>query len=299
MTGDDGAVPAPRAERALHPAAGIVDSHVHVWDSARVEYPWLRDVPQLRGRYDLEDVVAEQALVGVDQIVLVQAADSIDDTELMLEAAGSHRRVVGVVGWVPLLRPADAAASLHRWSEHPLVGARHMVHRDSDPDLLVNSRIDDVLRMLTDRDLTFDVCAESSHLLALVPALAERHPHLTLVIDHLAKPPIRDHGWEPWAGLLRDAAKAPNVFTKLSGLNTAAEVGASAADYQPYVDHALEVFGPQRVMFGGDWPFALLAASSYTKIVAPLLGCLSGLGADDRDAVLAGTARRAYRLPAV
>jgi L-fuconolactonase len=99
---------------------------------------------------------------------------------------------------------------------------RHLVHRDHNPDLLADPRIDDVLAMLAERDLTFDVCAETEHLLRLVPALADRHPSLTLVIDHLAKPPIAAEGWEPWAHLLADAATARNTVVKLSGLNTAA-----------------------------------------------------------------------------
>ena len=120
--------------------------------------------------------------------------------------------------------------------------------------------------MISERDLTFDVCAESDQLLRIVPGLAERHPQLTLVIDHLAKPPIATGEWQPWAQLLTDAAEATNTAVKLSGLNTAAAPGSSPADYQRYVDHALDVFGPERTMYGGDWPFALLAADSYTEI---------------------------------
>ena len=153
-----------------------------------------------------------------------------------------------------------------------------------------------MLTMLAERDLTFDVCAETEHLLRLVPALAERHSSLTLVIDHLAKPPIATGGWQPWAQLLADAAAAPNTVVKLSGLNTAAAPGASAAAYRPYVDHALDVFGPERTMYGGDWPFALLAADSYTEIWRNLRACLDDLDHADRHAVLAGTAQRVYRL---
>ena len=157
-------------------------------------------------------------------------------------------------------------------------------------------RIDDVLAMLAERNLTFDVCAESEHLLRIVPGLAERHPQLTLVIDHLAKPPIATGEWQPWAQLLTDAAEATNTAVKLSGLNTAAAPGASAADYQRYVDHALDLFGPERTMYGGDWPFALLAANSYTEIWRDLRACLNGLDHAERHAVLASTAQRVYRL---
>ncbi len=106
----------------------------------------------------------------------------------------------------------------------------------------------------------------------------------------------RDGGWQPWAQLLADAAEATNTAVKLSGLNTAAAPGASPADYQRYVDHALDVFGPERTMYGGDWPFALLAANSYTEIWRDLRACLNGLDHAERHAVLAGTAQRVYRL---
>jgi L-fuconolactonase len=197
---------------------------------------------------------------------------------------------------VPLLDPSAAARCLDRWANSPIVGARHLVHRDSDPDLLADRRIDDVLAMLAERNLTFDVCAESEHLLRIVPRLAERHPRLTLVIDHLAKPPIATGEWQPWAQLLTDAAEATNTAVKLSGLNTAAAPGASVADYQRYVDHALGLFGPERTMYGGDWPFALLAANSYTEIWRDLRACLNSLDHAERHAILAGTAQRVYRL---
>ena len=278
------------------PREVVIDSHVHVWDPARIDYPWLVEVPALDRRFDVSDIDNELDAARVIAVILVQAADHIDDTQLMLELAASNQRVAGVVGWVPLLDPSAAERSLDRWANSAIVGVRHLVHRDRNPDLLADPRIDDVLAMLAERNLTFDVCAETEHLLRLVPALADRHPSLTLVIDHLAKPPIAAQGWEPWAHLLADTAKAPNTVVKLSGLNTAAGPAASSADYQRYVDHALGLFGPERTMYGGDWPFALLAADSYTEIWRDLRACLDDLDHADRHAVLAGTAQRAYRL---
>jgi L-fuconolactonase len=291
--------PGPAAdafEEAAARTADIVDSHVHVWDAARADYPWLRGLPQLARRYDLDEIAEEHAAAGVRQVVLVQAADNLSDTEHMLDVARRTPRVAGVVAWVPLVRPERVRSCLDSWAGRRVVGVRHLIHRDEDPNLLADRRIDRSMQLLARRGLTFDVCAETTHLLGLVPQLAERHPDLCLVVDHLAKPPIRERGWQPWARLLADAAAAPNVVVKLSGLNTAAADGAGPRDYQPYVDHALEVFGPRRMMFGGDWPFALLAADSYRQIVEPLLACLHGLDGEARDAVLAGTARRVYRL---
>jgi L-fuconolactonase len=281
------------------PAAAddVVDSHVHVWDADRVDYSWLAEVPQLARRYDLGDVEDQHTAAGVRHVVLVQAADTICDTELMLATAATNPTVAGIVAWVPIDDAPAADACLTRWKAAPIVGARHLVHRHPDPALLTHPRVAEVLDLLADRRLVFDVCAESETLLRLVPLLAERHPNLVLVVDHLAKPPIRQRGWEPWASLLADAARAPNVMVKLSGLNTAAAPGDTSAVLQRYVDHALDVFGPDRMMYGGDWPFALLAATSYTQIWSDLRGCLDQLDAPAVRAVLATTARRVYGLP--
>jgi L-fuconolactonase len=241
------------------PAA--VDAHEHVWDPARADYPWMTPaLDRLRRPFGHADVVAEQAEVGVGTTVLVQAADNLEDTANMLRVARAHSQVAGVVAWVPLDDPAAAARLLDGWQRapEPVVGVRHLVHREADPNWLLRPEVQDGLAGLAERGLTFDVCAETAPLLRHVPALAERHPALSLVVDHLGKPPIRARGWQPWADLLAAAAEPPNVTAKVSGLNTAADPSRwSSADFQPYVDHALEVFGPHRLMYDGDWPFAL------------------------------------------
>lgn len=275
---------------------GVVDSHVHVWDAAEADYPWLAEAPALRRAYRLDEVEDEQRAAGVDQVVLVQAADDVADTELMLRTARQHPRVAGVVAWLPLRDPAGAAALLDRWHGEPVVGVRHLVHRDPDPDLLLRPAVQETLALVAERGLAFDVCAETTHLLGLVPGIAERHPGLRLVLDHLGKPPIRDRGWQPWASLLAAAAEPPTVVAKVSGLNTAAGPGWRPADLERYVEHAVEQFGPDRLMYGGDWPFALLAADSYTQVWEGLRHCLGRLDPAASDQVLAGTARRVYRL---
>lgn len=275
----------------------VIDAHVHVWDASRVTYPWLSEVPSLAHRYALSDVLPSFDAAEVTGCVLVQAADDEADTELMLATAAEHpTRVLGVVGWVPLTDPGGAEALLDRWTGQALVGVRHLIHRDPDPQLLLRAEVDDTFALLAERGLALDACAESLPLLELVPGLAQRHPRLTVVLDHLAKPPIRDRGWQPWAGLLAEAASLPNVVAKLSGLNTAAAPTWSSADFSPYVRHALDVFGTSRVMYGGDWPFALLAADDYAQIWNGIDGCLGELEPAERAAVLHDNAVAAYGL---
>lgn len=274
-----------------------VDAHQHVWDPAVADYPWLTpDLAALDRRYRVADVAAELDAAGIARTVLVQASDNVEDTEYMLRESRAEPRVAGVVVWLPLRDVAACEVLLDRWAAYPVVGARHLVHRDPDPDLLLRDDVQPALHLLADRGLAFDVCAETTHLLAHVPRLADAHPTLRLVVDHLGKPPIREQGWQPWAGLLAEAASRPTVTAKLSGLNTAAGDDRTASAFGRYVDHALEVFGPRRLLYGGDWPFALQAASSYGEIRAELLGTLTGLSADERREVTGGAARRVYRL---
>lgn len=276
----------------------IVDAHQHVWDLDAVDYPWL--VPEygpLYRSFQPDELVPQLARAGVDKTVLVQAADSEADTRHMLDVATRFDYVAGVVGWVPLDRPDDAAKALNELQRHPVVkGIRHLIHVEPDPDWLLQPSVIEGLRLLAERELTFEIPAVVPRHLEHVPVLAERVPELRIAIDHLAKPPIKEKGWEPWATLLRRASERPNVYAKVSGLNTAADFETwTADDLRPYVDHAIECFGAQRLMFGSDWPVAILAGD-YQKVWEATLEMLSGMSEAERSAILGGTANTFYRL---
>lgn len=276
----------------------VIDAHQHFWNLETGEYPWLTaDYGPLYRTFTPDELAPQLRHAGIDGTVLVQSADSTADTAAMLAQAGSHDWITGVVGWIPLDRPDAAATMLDRYADHPtFVGIRHLIHEETDPDWVVQGRVLDGLALVAERGLTFDVVAVLDRHLEHVPTLAERLPGLRLVIDHLAKPPIKEQGWEPWASLLRRAAEAPNVFAKISGLNTAADWETwSAEDMRPYVEHALDVFGPARLMWGSDWPIALLAGD-YDRVWRETNAVIAHLDAGGRDDVLGGTATRAYRL---
>lgn len=279
----------------------VVDAHQHFWDLEAVAYPWLTpaDGP-IHRTFDWPDLEPELAAAGVDATVLVQAANSVEDTEAMLAQADRHPEVAGVVGWADLTDTAAAVAVLDRFAADPrFVGVRHLIHDEPDPDWLLQDAVLDNLGLLAERDLSFDVVAVLPRHLEHVPTLAERHPGLRLVIDHLAKPPIRERGWEPWASLLRRAGQYPNVHAKVSGLNTAADWDAwSTSDLAPYVEHAVDVFGPGRLMYGGDWPVSILAGG-YQPVWRATLELLAPLPDAERARVLGGTAVDFYRLPEV
>ncbi|MBO9556083.1 amidohydrolase family protein [Cellulomonas sp.] len=282
----------------------VVDAHLHVWNPDAVHYPWMTpDVGPVAREFRLGDVTEELDAERVDKVVLVQSADNKADSELMLFQALCSPRVAGVVTWVPLLQPEDAAAQLDAWRREPVVGVGHRVHEEPDPDWLLRPAVDDGLALLAERHLTFDLTAHTPTLLAHVATLAERHPKLTFVVDHLGAPPLaalrageRD-GWTRWSAILGAVAQMPNVVAKLSGLATAAGPGWTSEHLQPAVDRALELFGPDRLMLGSDWPYALLSGDSYSQVWHGLRRTVDQLPERDRDLVLGGTANRVYRLP--
>jgi L-fuconolactonase len=276
----------------------VIDTHLHFWNLEQVEYPWLSDVygPLFR-TYELDEVEPQLRGCGIDAAVLVQSANSYEDTQGMLAAARTYAFVAGVVGWVPLTDPDEAASGLDRLAADPLFrGVRHLIHEEPDPDWLLQETVLESLKLLAERQFTFDVVAVLPRHLEHVPVLAENAPELKIVIDHLAKPPIKDGGWEPWATLLARAAEFPNVYAKVSGLNTAADLeNWTANDLEPYIAFAVEQFGADRLMFGGDWPVVILAGD-YEKVWRETNKALRDLATDERDAILGGTAAAFYGL---
>ena len=272
-----------------------VDAHLHLWDLERVAYPWLTDaLAPIDRTFTFAEAQPQLERAGVDRVVLVQAANSVEDSAAMF--AVSSPMVAGVVAWVDLLDPATASRQLDAWSEHPsFVGVRHLIHDEPDPDWLGRPVVRSSLGLLAARGLTFDVIGVLPRHLEHAMALADEYPSLQLVIDHLGTPPVGAATAEPWAGLLTELARRPNVSVKLSGLTTLGG-GSDAPRLRPYIEHALEAFGAPRVRYGGDWPVSTLAGSyAQTRAVADEL--LAGASAEERAEVFTHSAERAYRLP--
>ncbi|MFL5795967.1 MAG: amidohydrolase family protein [Actinomycetes bacterium] len=282
--------------------AGRVDAHHHLWDPGRRAYPWMDEsVAAIRRPFGVADLDAAAGPEGFEATIAVQAVSSVEETEELLDAAAAPGRVAGVVGWVDLADP-EVAATLAALRARPggrsLVGVRHQVHDEPDPDWLLRDQVLEGLAAVAGAGLVYDLLVRERELPA-ARVVAERLPDLTLVVDHLAKPRIREGAMEPWTGGLAALARHPNVACKVSGLVTEADWTAwTPAQLVPYVAHAAEVFGPERLLFGSDWPVCLLAAG-YAEVVAAATEALgrAGLGPAEREAVLGANARRLYRLP--
>jgi L-fuconolactonase len=280
--------------------APIIDAHHHVWDLSVRDQDWITGeaLAPLRRDFSVDDLRPEASAAGVDATVLVQTVAVADETPEFLALAAGAELIAGVVGWADLTAP-DVAVTLSGLRGLPggefLVGIRHQVQGEPDPDWLCRADVLGGLRAVADAGLCYDLLTLPHQLPAAIRA-ATKIPELTFVLDHLSKPPIRTGELEPWADRLRVLGRLPNVVCKLSGMVTEADLETwKVADLRPYADVALEAFGPERVMFGSDWPVCLLAAP-YGRVFEVARELTSHLSAAERDAVFGGTAARTYGL---
>jgi L-fuconolactonase len=278
----------------------IVDAHHHLWDPARRAYDWMTGgLAPLRRPYEVDDLRAVTAPLGVTATVAVQAATTEEETaELLRLAAGSGGLIAAVVGWVDLTAAdvGDRIAALRAGAGGELLaGIRHPVQDEPDAGWLLRDDVRRGLRAVARAGLSYDLLVLPHQLPAACRVAAEL-PELPVVLDHGAKPPIAEGGWEPWSGRLGGLAAFEHVHCKLSGLVTEAPWdGWRAAGVERYASRLLEAFGPRRLMFGSDWPVCTVAAS-YADVLELARAALAALAAGERDEVLAGSARRFYRL---
>jgi L-fuconolactonase len=275
-----------------------IDSHQHFWKLGSIAYPWLMPAdPVLYRDFAPPELEPQLHAAGIDGTVLVQAANSYADTEAMLRLATMFPWIRAVVGWAPLSKPREAATALDRYMRHDTFrGVRHSIHDLIGTDRQACRALIEGTRLVAERGLTLDVDIPFAGGLQAVARLAEQNPDLTIIIDHLAKPPIRESLLEPWATEIAAAAAYPNVMAKISGLATVADLDQwSAADLQPYIDHAFSCFGAYRLMFGSDWPVCT-QAGTYAQIWAETNLALAGRSRQDSVALLGATAGRVYRL---
>ena len=288
---------------AAVPVTPRVDAHHHLWDLTARPQPWLDDpaMDPLRRTFRLDEVVAQAATAGIDATVVVQTVPDLTESEELLDLAAAEPAVVGVVGYVDLSAP-DVGDQLDRLLDRAsgrwLVGVRSLVQQEPDPAWLMRPEVLSGLRELAKRRLVFDLLVRPPQLAAAIVAVTEVSEG-RFVLDHLGKPEIAAGGWEPWATSLSELAARDNVVAKLSGLVTEARWGAwTTSDLAPYVDHALSAFGPDRLMFGSDWPVCTLAAS-YGRVLSVAEELTSALSPHERGAIFGATAVATYGLTAL
>jgi L-fucono-1,5-lactonase len=279
--------------------SGRVDAHHHLWDLSVREQTWMvgPELDPIRRNFSVDELAPLAAAAGVTATVVVQTVGLPAETPELLSIADSNELIAGVVGWVDLTAAGvkDALAGLQERADGSwLKGIRHQVHDEADPRWLCRDDVRAGLKAVAEAGLVYDLLTKTPHLPAAVETAAAL-PELTFVVDHISKPVIGADP-EPWATELRSLAALPNVFCKLSGMVTEASwTDWKVADLEPYVDVVLDAFGPDRVMFGSDWPVCLLAAS-YSEVVQAAESLTADLTPSEQNAIFGDTARRTYKL---
>lgn len=273
-----------------------IDAHQHFWRLARGDYGWLTEAehPVLFRDYLARDLAPLIKDARIERTILVQAAPTLAETEFLLGLAGETEFVAGVVGWVDF-ESSDPATTIARLATNEkLVGLRPMIQDLADDRWMLSSTLEPALGAIEVNDLAFDALVKPRHL----PVLAEflsRHPELRVVIDHGAKPDIARSALADWAPAMREIARSSCAVCKLSGLVTEAGRDWSAAKLKPFIDVLLDAFGPERLMWGSDWP-VLNEAGDYAAWLDAAETLTARLSARERERIFGGTAAEFYRL---
>jgi len=271
-----------------------IDAHQHFWRYSAEEYDWIDDsMASLRRDFLPLDLKPELDAAGFDACIAVQARQTLGETRWLLALADENPFIAGVIGWVDL-RAESVREQLAELSENPrLVGVRHVVQAEPDDRFLLRPDFLRGIAALQEFDLTYDILIYPRHLPVAVEFVS-RFPQQHFVLDHLAKPFIKAQTIEPWASNIRELARFPNVFCKVSGMVTEADwTSWKPEHFQPYLETALQAFAPDRLMIGSDWPVCRVAGS-YSKVMSLVIEFLDQHAPDAREKLLGGNAQRAY-----
>jgi L-fucono-1,5-lactonase len=271
-----------------------LDSHVHFWQYNPTEYAWIDDtMTPLRRDFMPEDARGVMRPAGIDACVAVQVRQTLDETRWMLQLAEQYSFIAGVVGWVDL-QSDDLDAQIESVAHPSLVGVRHIAQAERD-DFLLGDRFRRGVDRLARHGLAYDILIYARQMPAAIE-FASRLPELRLVLDHLGKPDIKRNGFDSWRRDLDRLAAIPNVCAKLSGLVTEGDWNQwTIEDLHRYVHAAIDAFGPERLMFGSDWPVCTLAAR-YGQVVEIIRTAIDERPQSEQDSMLGGTARQFWGL---
>jgi L-fuconolactonase len=273
-----------------------IDAHQHLWRYLPPGPAWMADgMEVLRRDFLLDDLRAITAEAGVTGTIVVEAERTIEETNWLSQVAASSDLICGVVGWAPLTSPT-VVSELERIASLPKMKAiRHPLHNEPDDQFMLRDDFNRGLAALKRFDLRYDLLIFEKHLPQTIQ-FVDRHPDQIFIVDHVAKPRIRDRVHSPWRENIRELARRANVYCKVSGLVTEAEWHAwSEEDLSPYIETVVKAFTPKRIMFGSDWPVVNLA-SSYRRWIDTVRAAIVQLSTTERERILGGTAIDAYGL---
>jgi L-fuconolactonase len=273
-----------------------IDAHHHLWRYGKEEYGWIGpEMSTLARDFLPPDLLRELVGSGIQGSVAVQARQTLEETRWLLELAADSPVIRGVVGWAPIAGAEFRAVLEGLQHCEKLKGLRHVIQDEPDDEFILRSDFNAGVALLKQYSLVYDILVFERHLPAAI-SFVDRHPAQIFVLDHAAKPRIRERQLEPWAASMRELARRENVYCKISGLVTEANWKHwRPADLQPYFDVVLEAFGPRRLMAGSDWPVCLLAAT-HQNWFSTLQRFIKPLSAAEQEMILGGVAAKVYSL---
>lgn len=273
----------------------MIDAHHHFWRYRPEEYPWIGETMSAIARdFGPGELAAVAPGAGVNRVISVQARQSLEETEWLLDLARSNPLIAGVVGWAPLANTDRDQLSQLAADPH-LKGLRHIIHDEPDDDFILRADFNRGVGLLEEFGLAYDILIFEKHLSRAIE-FVDRRPATRFVLDHMAKPRIAEGVLEPWRTEVARLAERPNVFCKISGMVTEADWrGWSPDQLRPYYDAVLAAFGPHRLMFGSDWPVCLVACE-YDRWAETVQDWIGELSAAEQERIRAGTAVEAYGL---
>lgn len=273
-----------------------IDAHHHLWQYDIVDYGWIDEsMGVLKRDFLPADLERELRAAGMDGAVAVRARQTLSETTWLLDLASQSPFIRGVIGWAPIASESFPSDLEHLRSYPKLKGLRHVIQDEPDDNFILGASFNRGVACLKETSLAYDILIFEKHLPAAIQ-FVDRHPRQKFVLDHVAKPRIRQRVMDPWRHNITELAKRDNVCCKVSGMVTEADWSSgSQEDLWPYLEVVLEAFGPRRLMAGSDWPVCLLA-TSYTRWFEVLNGFLGRLAVTEKERILGGTASEVYNL---
>lgn len=273
-----------------------IDSHHHFWEYSAKEYGWISEpMSAIRRSFGPNDLKSTIAPLGIDGVVSVQARQTVEETDFLLAYASKNEFIRGVVGWAPLMEEGVENVLEHFKAHDKFKGVRHVVQDEPDVNFILRDDLNRGVAQLKRLGLVYDILIFERQLKPSIQ-FVDKHPDQVFVLDHIAKPKIKTGEREPWAADIREMAKRPNVYCKISGMVSEADWERwTPEQMRPYIDTVLEAFGPKRLMFGSDWP-VMLVACPYAHWWQLVNGSISSLSQAEKDRILGLTAVEAYKL---
>jgi len=248
----------------------ILDTHHHLWDLSLRSYDWIKELPpdeseKISNNFLHEDILNESISNSVTETICVQAHQSEEETDWLLEIADKSELIKGVVGWVDLKSQKIEYALDKFQTNEKFVGVRHVLHDESNENWIMDSKVLNSLKILSKRKINFDFLVRPNHL-KYIASVYEKIPELNGVIDHIAKPEIANNKFEPWASDIDELSKIGNLYCKISGIIEEMGEGQTLDDVYKYSSHIIKSFGTQRIMYGSNWPVCLIK-NSYNYVL--------------------------------